>query len=60
MFTLSCKDVGMPDCSFVAEGATAEEAMMKGVAHGAEAHGMTEADMTEEKKAMAMSMVKEV
>lgn len=52
-------DLGMADCPFVAEGSTAEEVVMKSAAHGAEAHGMTEADMTEEKKAMAMSMVKE-
>lgn len=59
MFTLACKDVGMPDCQFVAEGATADEVMMKAGAHATEVHGMTEADMTPEKKEVMMSMVKE-
>lgn len=49
----------MPDCQFVAEGATADEVMMKAGAHATEVHGMTEADMTPEKKEVMMSMVKE-
>ena len=57
--SLSCKDMGI-DCPFVAEGMTQEEVMQKAMEHGMAAHGMTEADMTPEKKATAMSMVKEM
>lgn len=59
MFKLGCRDMGI-DCDFVAEGATKEEVIAKGMAHGAEVHGMKPEDMTAEKSAAAMAAIKEV
>lgn len=58
MMSLACKDMGQMDCDFVAEGETAEEVLGKAMEHGMSAHGMTEADMTEEKKEAAMAAMK--
>lgn len=58
MFSLSCKDVGMADCPFVAQGETQEEVMTKIGQHAMQAHGMTEADMTPEKKGQMMTAMK--
>lgn len=60
MFQLSCKDMGNVDCDFVASGETKDECMQNGMMHGMSAHGMTEADMTPEKRATAEQLVKEV
>lgn len=60
MFTLACKDLGMADCPFVAQGETKEEVMTKIGAHAMQAHGMTEADMTPEKKEQMASAMKQM
>lgn len=38
---LSCKDVGVPDCDFVARGESVEEVMRQAGQHGREKHGLT-------------------
>lgn len=45
MMSISCVDMGMPDCPFVAEGATEDEVMAKMKEHAMSAHNMTEADL---------------
>ena len=45
MYTISCHDMGMMDCAFVAEGSTPEEAMAASKAHGMSAHAEKMAEM---------------
>ncbi|MDP3956720.1 MAG: DUF1059 domain-containing protein [bacterium] len=60
MKTLACKDMGMPDCDFVAKAETAEEVMMQAGEHVKTAHGMTDEQlMTEENKAKEMAAMKD-
>lgn len=46
MKSLACKDMGMPDCDFVATGATAEEVMAKIGEHAKATHGMIDEQLT--------------
>ena len=64
MYTLSCKDMGVPTCGFVAEGETKEEVMktinehvMK--AHPDKAKEMGEKYTKEESEKMMMEKMKE-
>lgn len=60
MKTLSCKDMGLMDCDFVAKAETAEEVMKQAGDHAKTAHGMTDEQlMTEENKAKAMAALKD-
>lgn len=49
MYTLACKDMGMPTCPFVAKGATKEETMKMLGEHVMKAHPM---EMKESMKKM--------
>lgn len=46
MKSLSCHDMGMASCDFVAKGATPEEVMKMMHDHATSAHGMTEYELT--------------
>lgn len=62
MKSLSCADLGTPECHFVATGETAEEATQKMMDHAMDAHKDKVAAMNmspEEVKAMMMSKVKD-
>jgi len=59
MYTLACKDMIENGCSFIAEGDTQEEVLQTAAEHGMQDHDMTEADMTDEMKDKAMSMMQE-
>lgn len=59
MYHFACKDMGY-DCPFTADSETKENLMMKVAEHGMSAHNLTEADMTQEMKEKAMSVITEV
>lgn len=57
MKQLACKDLGAPDCDFVATGETADEAKATMMAHAQEAHpevleGLTPEEMDEKSRMM--------
>lgn len=60
MYTLSCKDMDQPNCSFVAKGETKEEVLKASMTHAAEAHG-TDPEMlkSSEMRERAMSKMQE-
>ena len=61
MKTLACKDLGNPQCPFVAEGETAEEAVQKMKDHAKSTHMNKLAGMSEEEMDKMMSdQVKEM
>ena len=62
MYNIACKDMGMPDCTYVASSETMEGAMMSLKEHGMSAHPaeiqkMMAEGMTEE---MMMAKMQEV
>lgn len=64
MKSLSCKDLGTPECNFVAKGETAEEVVQTMSDHAMQAHADKIAEISktmtpEQIKAMMMSKVKE-
>lgn len=60
MKSLSCKDMGMADCEFVAKAETAEEVMKQSAEHCKSAHGMTDEQiMAPDMQAKAMAAMKD-
>lgn len=59
MLQVACRDLGI-DCNYVATGETEEELMQKGMEHGKEVHGYTDADFTPEMVESIKAAVKEV
>lgn len=47
-YTLACRDAGV-DCSHVARGETEEEVLQEGMKHVKEAHGYTDAQLSDPK-----------
>jgi predicted small metal-binding protein len=45
--TLACKDAGITECPFVARGQTDEEVLNTAGAHAKEAHGYTDAQLSD-------------
>ena len=61
MKEISCAEVGFfPDCTDVMQGANEKEAMAAAAEHGRGAHGMTDADFTDENMAVIRSHIKDV
>jgi predicted small metal-binding protein len=61
MKEISCAEVGFfPDCPDVMRGASDEAAMAAAAEHGRRAHGMTDADFTDENLATIRSHIKDV
>lgn len=50
MKTLACKDMGAPDCDFVATGETSEEVKQKMMEHAQNAHPEALENMTPEER----------
>ncbi len=64
MKTLACKDIGTPDCNFVAKSETAEGAVKIMMDHASKAHKdkldeMSKTMTPDQMKAMMMSKVKD-
>ena len=60
-FQVACKDLGLPDCNFVAKGETMDELMAQAVPHGKAVHGYTDEQLNDPKMAEQIkAVVKEV
>ena len=61
MKEISCAEVGFfPDCTDVMQGANEKEATAAAAEHGRGAHGMTDADFTDENVAIIRTHIKDV
>ncbi|MBP9869659.1 DUF1059 domain-containing protein [Patescibacteria group bacterium] len=59
MFKAACRDLGK-DCDFTVEAETMDEIVEKFIAHGREAHGLTDADLSPGVIEMAKMFIRKI